>query len=277
MFSTDRDAGAVSEMALSAASLADFEQRCFSYLKPLVGFDTACSVWSTPHGTARHVSTLGYCEAGLQRNFSRYMSELSPAELLAFATEQPMQDVHVVAPQRRSRLAVYGEVLDPLGVSLYVAHIWRFRLGVFGFHFGRSGSTRLFRASQLGRLNQIVPIMKVGQALLASGETAASDAPSETTWWVSAWGLSQREFETAALVGRGFRNAEIAALLRISGNTVRNHLASVFRKADVTTRAELVFEMMSSDPAREAGRLSAEPRPWSALLTTRSTELDPRP
>jgi hypothetical protein len=37
------------------------------------------------------------------------------------------------------------------------------------------------------------------------------------------------------------RNAEIARLLGLALNTVRNYLAEIFRKAHVTTRAELAF------------------------------------
>lgn len=265
--SAERDAGAVSEMALSAASLAEFEQRCFSYLRPLVGFDTACSVWSGHDGAVRHVSAVEYSEAQLARDFPRFMSELSPGELLGFAAERPALDVQVLARPRRDRLAVYRELLEPLGVSLFVTNVWQSRFGVFGYHLARTGPTRLFRSDEIDRLNRIAPSMKLGQALLASEERAGAGAPTGPAWWIAAWALSVREIEIATLVGRGFRNAEIASLLRISGNTVRNHLASVFRKADVSTRAELVFVMMSSDPAHDGERLSARARPWSAALT----------
>src|SRR5262245_37645277 len=222
MFSAQRDGGTVSELALSATSLADFEQRCFSYLKPLVGFDTACSVWSSHDGTVRNVSALEYSEAQLAREFPRYMSELSPTELLGFAAERPALDVQVLTPRRRERLTVYRELLAPLGVSQFVTNVWHSRFGVFGFHFARTAPMRPFRAPQLARLAQIVPSMKLGQALLASEERAAGCAPSELAW-SAAWGLSGRESEIAALVARGLRNTEIAELLRISANTVRNH------------------------------------------------------
>ena len=53
--------------------------------------------------------------------------------------------------------------------------------------------------------------------------------------------LPPRQREIAAYVARGLRNAEVAALLGLSPLTVRNQLASIFRKLDVSTRAELVF------------------------------------
>jgi DNA-binding CsgD family transcriptional regulator len=176
----------------------------------------------------------------------------------------------VLTRRRRERLTVYRELLDPLGVSQFVTNVWQSRFGVFGFHFARTRLGGGFRAAQLARLEQIAPSMKVGQALLACNErTERAGEPS----WVAAWGLSKREREIAALVARGFRNAEIAALLRMSANTVRNHLARIFRKADVSTRAELVFVMMSSDPVREGRRSSP---PWSAALTVPAIQRNAR-
>jgi DNA-binding CsgD family transcriptional regulator len=265
MVAVDRDAGAISELALSATDLADFEQRCFSFLKPILGFDTACSVWSGHDGTVRHVTALEYEEARLLRDFPRYMSELLPRELLGFAAERPALDVNVIASQRRARLTVYRELLDPFGVSVFVTNVWHCRYGVFGYHFGRIGRSPPFRGERLTRLHQLAPVMKLAQALLTSD--SCQTAPNAREWWSAEWSLSPRERDISALVARGFRNAEIAALLRISPNTVRNHLASVFRKADVSTRAELVFVMTSSDP-RHSRRPGAQP--WSAPLTARS-------
>ena len=51
--------------------------------------------------------------------------------------------------------------------------------------------------------------------------------------------LSRREREIAELVVLGYTNAEIAVALGTSAYTVRNQLSSVFRKAHVSTRAEL--------------------------------------
>jgi DNA-binding CsgD family transcriptional regulator len=268
MFAADRDAGAVSEMALGAASLADFEQACFAYMKPLIGFDTACSVWSSHDGAVRHVSAIEYSDAQLLLDFPRFMGELSPGELLGFAAERPALDVNIVTPQRRARLAVYRELLDPLGVSLFVTNVWQSRFGVFGFHFARTGPLRPFCTDELGRMNQIIPSLKLGQALLAS-DAREIRALSAADRWIFDWRLSAREREIAALVARGFRNAEVAALLRISANTVRNHLAAIFRKAEVSTRAELVFAMMSDDPGHDPRRRSSGAKPWSAALVQR--------
>jgi DNA-binding CsgD family transcriptional regulator len=267
MSSVDRDSGLVSEMALSAQSLGDFEQAFFQYLKPIVGFDAVCSVWSDGDGAVRTVTAPEYGATRMREEFPRYMSELSPAELQAFAGARPAVDLDVVSGKRRECLSVYRELLAPLHVAAFVTNVWHSRFGVFGFHFARMGVACRFRASELRRLNQVLPSMKLAQALLAAEALSNNPPPSGLERWQVEWGLTPREQEAARLVLRGFRNAEIASMLRMSPNTVRNHVASIFRKADVSTRAELVFAMTSVEPrgARRSHGIRAVD-PWSAPL-----------
>ena len=264
-------------MALSARSLSEFEERYFEYLRPIIGFDTVCSVWSGTDGGVRTVTAPEYGAARMRDDFPRYMSELSPEELLGFAAQRPAVDVDVVSRRRRERLSVYRDLLSPLGVSAFVTNVWHARFGVFGFHFARTGVARRFRDVDLRRLEKHLPAMKLGQALLASEALSTESAPAARDLWAPEWGLSRREEDAARLVARGFRNAEIASILRISPNTVRNHVVSVFRKADVSTRAELVFAMTSIDTT-SAGRHheNCASEPWSAglLAKVRSTPSD---
>ena len=52
--------------------------------------------------------------------------------------------------------------------------------------------------------------------------------------------LSGREHQILQMLGSGKTNSEIAQLLDISGNTVKNHLHSIFAKLNVKTRAQAV-------------------------------------
>lgn len=57
--------------------------------------------------------------------------------------------------------------------------------------------------------------------------------------------LSDREVETLNLLARGFTYAECADLLAISPHTIGTHVKNIYRKLEVTSRAEAVFEASS--------------------------------
>ncbi|MGE0361996.1 MAG: response regulator [Vicinamibacterales bacterium] len=67
--------------------------------------------------------------------------------------------------------------------------------------------------------------------------TAVSRRPVETTVT-----LSDREREVLALVSKGYRVPEIAALLTISPHTVSSHIKSIYNKLEVSSRGEAVYE-----------------------------------
>lgn len=94
------------------------------------------------------------------------------------------------------------------------------------------------------------------QRLQAFLDCAAVDPPSarapSPADWASA--LTRRELEVLDLVARGWSNAEIAARLAISPNTLRNHLSHVFGKLQVPSRARAIVL------ARDAGLGDGPPR-----------------
>ncbi len=57
--------------------------------------------------------------------------------------------------------------------------------------------------------------------------------------------LSARETEVLSLVAKGFTFVEIAELLSISAHTVTAHMRRVYRKLEVRSRSEAVFEAAS--------------------------------
>ena len=54
--------------------------------------------------------------------------------------------------------------------------------------------------------------------------------------------LSEREKETLHLLSRGFTYSECAELMGISQHTVGTHVKHIYRKLEVNSRAEAVFE-----------------------------------
>ena len=73
-----------------------------------------------------------------------------------------------------------------------------------------------------------------------------SDGPADTRP-LSLEELTPREREVLEIVAQGFDNFEIAARLRISEKTVRNHVSVIFSKLGVNSRAQAVAR------ARDAG------------------------
>jgi ATP/maltotriose-dependent transcriptional regulator MalT len=84
-----------------------------------------------------------------------------------------------------------------------------------------------------------------------SREAARSVGPSA---------LSPRELEVATLVAAGKRNRDVAAALFVSEKTVESHLARIYDKLGVRSRAALAAIMAAGDEA-PAARTAPGPRP----------------
>ena len=55
--------------------------------------------------------------------------------------------------------------------------------------------------------------------------------------------VSQREMEVLILIYKGKNNGEIADELFISGNTVKKHINSIFKKLNVSSKAEIISKI----------------------------------
>jgi DNA-binding CsgD family transcriptional regulator len=75
----------------------------------------------------------------------------------------------------------------------------------------------------------------VGRRLRDLGELGLPHGPRPATA-ANAAGLTTRETEVLALVAAGLSNTEIAVRLVLSGRTVENHVAAIFRKLGVHSR-----------------------------------------
>lgn len=53
-------------------------------------------------------------------------------------------------------------------------------------------------------------------------------------------GLTRREAETAEFIAKGYSNIEIASAMDISENTVKTHLANIYKKLGLNYRTELM-------------------------------------
>jgi DNA-binding NarL/FixJ family response regulator len=142
---------------------------------------------------------------------------------------------------------------DPALVGTRVVVLTTFELDEYVFGALRAGASG-FLLKDLGpqALIDAVRVVADGQALLApqvtrrlieayvdsTPVTAADPALSGDDARLA--GLTPREREILALVGRGMSNREIAEHLVLSPLTAKTHVSRLFTKLDVRDRAQLV-------------------------------------
>jgi DNA-binding CsgD family transcriptional regulator/tetratricopeptide (TPR) repeat protein len=92
-------------------------------------------------------------------------------------------------------------------------------------------------------LDEVSALMATSRAPSRERPAAALDADLER----HPAGLSKREVELLRLVALGLSNAEVAARLFLSPNTVRAHLYSIYSKIDVTSRTAAAHYAVEHD------------------------------
>lgn len=89
------------------------------------------------------------------------------------------------------------------------------------------------------------PFSEEDRALLQLFTDAAVELLHKPPPWVS-WKLTAREEEVVKGIEHGHSNKELAIFFGCAVRTVETHVANVFRKADVTSRAKLVALLRNS-------------------------------
>jgi DNA-binding CsgD family transcriptional regulator len=119
------------------------------------------------------------------------------------------------------------------------------RIMVLGFH--RPDDDRDFD-TEIARAGALVPAYQAAVERMYWREQAAAlgQTPDRFAHWADRIRLTRRESDVAREVVRGLRNAEVAQRLDLSLRTVENHLRSVFAKAEVRSRTELLRRALPS-------------------------------
>lgn len=69
--------------------------------------------------------------------------------------------------------------------------------------------------------------------------------------------LTRREQEIVYRVSEGLKNREIAEALDVSEHTVKNHLSRIYERLGISSRAELILYLISSQKSWAGGRIGA--------------------
>jgi DNA-binding CsgD family transcriptional regulator len=140
----------------------------------------------------------------------------------------------VLLVARRKRLPeIYRRALPSIFVAFLVIGVISVMNDVFGFGHVLGGPDFPFSPVFFILLN----ISAVGFCLKA---LLHPDDSKQATKPIQDFGFTEREREIVPLLIDGLSNDEIAEKLYISPHTVKNHVTSIFRKANVANRFELL-------------------------------------
>lgn len=102
-------------------------------------------------------------------------------------------------------------------------------------HFARVGDTPAFNHQNISDLSAVCTHLSACLATIKIRETRLNSSVANR--------LTVRETQIAELVAQGLTNAEIGTILWIQENSVKQALKRMFRKLEVTNRAEMVANL----------------------------------
>jgi len=230
----------LAEIAVEAQGAEAFRYHALNRLIQMVGADSGCysSMGNKPMDLAATLIGFEAPVAELVHN----MSEISPEEILRSLAPRTQEDTDVVPASRRDRLFLYREFLPNFGIRRYGVRGWLADKRICFITFARSGahdqSRFISRAAPM--LDAVFPIFVLGERAHRRAQRAAHLPVPEILA-----ALTACESKVVDLLERGLTNREIASLLGLSPNTVRNRVASAFKRVGASRRAELVYLLRS--------------------------------
>ena len=129
---------------------------------------------------------------------------------------------------------------------------WQFDPGVVqqALSMGVGG----YLSKNLSAVNLVDAILRVCAGEVVDSNDPATDhhGPPGRDWPGKNHRLSEREGEVMVLIAEGLSNAEIAATMYLSANSVKTHIRNAYRKLEVTTRSQAVRAVLDRGMTRRA-------------------------
>jgi DNA-binding NarL/FixJ family response regulator len=179
---------------------------------------------------------------GLAHLFDPYRDRVVVAEL---ATNEPVaDDVDVVLYDSFAQPEADQDDIEVLVKNPHARHV-----AVYTWNFHPTLIDMALRKGAHGYLSKTLPAEDLVTAVesIAAGDVVISDPPPRSRpaagldWPGRTEGLTDREAEVLALITQGRSNAEIAAVMYLSVNTVKSYIRSAYRKMGVTSRTRAVL------------------------------------
>jgi DNA-binding CsgD family transcriptional regulator len=190
-----------------------------------------------------------------------------PDEWRAYVEAQQRHDPFVTSPAAQSGAAVlaFADVCPEPLESAYGRFLGELRLGDRVSVYVRDAGTTVAMASLLrsvdeppftrGEITALRRLQPLLEHAYVCARAASVDAPAQNVILES--GLTPREADVAALVGRGATNGEIARTLHVTEATVKTHLTRIFAKVGVRSRTQLALSLGQARMPRSSERLPA--------------------
>ena len=230
----------IAEAVADCSAALELGQHVIDAIGRLVDFDLGSILSAVPGQDWSTEGQKGDCRIVCQNQW-QYASEVSRDEIRLLATRFSL-DTELFRSRRRDEASVYRDFVVPNRQVGFVTRYWTMDGHLWGV--GLSRGSRTFSKRDQARLNALFPQIRASLRLrrLLSDDGLGYPGAGHG----GPWSLTAAEERTMSLVVRGFTNREVAGLLRVSPNTVRNTLAQVFRKVGVSRRSELVYIVQNS-------------------------------
>jgi DNA-binding NarL/FixJ family response regulator len=181
--------------------------------------------------------------AGLAAMLQPFEDRITVCELDAMAT--PREPVHIAL---LSSFSLADNLTTNIKALLESDHIDRVVLFTWNFEpdmvdtvmeLGVSGY--LSKAMTASELADAITRVYNGELVVAAPPGEADENGVECDWPGRQAGLTERESEILALIGKGHPNADIAAALFLSLNSVKTHIRRIYDKIGVDSRTRAVL------------------------------------
>ena len=168
--------------------------------------------------------------------YTRFGTTIDPLREYVIKHHAPVHEQVLFTEESWKRSALYVH-----GCGLQYNHEHAMTGPIVGYgqligmvHFARTSGYPAFDAKDLANLSALCAHLSATLVLLRVGSKRLTSESAR---------LTARELQIAELVAQGMTNAEIGAQLWITQNSVKQALKRMFRKLNVSARAELVARL----------------------------------